>query len=290
VDGSWRRIAWLILGIGGLIVAGGLALGYGSLKLVLYGERAAGVVTELRREGSMYAPVVRFRLPYGEVREVKALGSGAPEFAVDDQVTVLYSPTDPDDFVIDAFEQLWLSAMIVTGFGCFWLLFGTVAWALSRNADLTLVGERAFTTIAAVAAVLGMLATWNATALYRSGLRAEGEVVEIRASRYTDQEEVVRGGREWRRDVERTSYAPVVRFRTAGGREIEFFGRGGSGTSYSEGDVVTVSYDPERPINARIVSFMDLWLPAVVAWGVVVLFGGCVWISRHFRMRAGSGP
>jgi hypothetical protein len=284
MDRSWRRIAWLILGIGGLIVAGGLALGYGSLKLVLYGERAAGVVTELRQEGSMYAPVVRFRLPYGEVREVKALGSGAPEFAVDDEVTVLYSPTDPDDFVIDAFEQLWLSAIIVTGFGCFWLMFGTVSWALSRNADLTIVGERAFTAIAAVAAVLGVLATWNATALYRSGLRAEGQVVEIRASQYTDQEEVVRrDGREWRRDVERTSYAPVVRFRTTQGREIEFFGRGGSGTSYSEGDLVTVSYNPERPIDARIVSFMDLWLPAAVAWGVVVLFGGCVLISRRLR-------
>ena len=83
-----------------------------------------------------------------------------------------------------------------------------------------------------VAVVLGLVATWNATALYRTGLRAEGKVTEIRASRYTDQEEVVlRGGREWRRDVERTSYAPIVHFTTVEGREIEFFGRGGSGTS-----------------------------------------------------------
>ena len=284
IDRSWRWISWVILGIGGLILAGGLALGWGSLRHVLYAERADGEVIEIRREGDMYAPVLRFRRANGEMQEVKDLGSGAPDFAVGDRVTVLYMPDDPEDFRIDTFERLWFSSIFVTVFASFWLLFGAVAWALSRNADLTLVGERAFTTIAAVAAVLGMLATWNATALYRSGLRAEGEVVEIRASRYTDQEEVVRGGREWRRDVERTSYAPVVRFRTAGGREIEFFGRGGSGTSYSEGDVVTVSYDPERPINARIVSFMDLWLPAVVAWGVVVLFGGCVWLSRRLRL------
>jgi len=284
VDRSSRWIAWLVLGIGGLIAAGGLALGYGSLKLVLYGERAPGVVTEIRREGNMYAPVIRFRLPSGEVHEAKALGSGAPEFAVDDDVTVLYAPADPDDFVIDAFEQLWLSAIIVTGFGCFWLMFGAVAWALSRNVDLAVVGERAFMTIAGVAAVLGVLAVWNATALYRSGLRAEGQVTEIRTSRYTDQEEVVlRGGREWRRDVERTSYAPVVRFTTAEGRQIEFFGRGGSGTSYQEGDVVVVAYDPARPINAHIVSFIDLWLPAAVAWGVAILFGGCVWLSRRLR-------
>jgi hypothetical protein len=279
VDKSWRWIAWLILGIGGLIVAGGLALGRGSLTLVLYGEREPGVVTEIRREGDMYAPVFRFRLPSGEAHEVKALGSGAPEFAVGDLVMVLYAPDDPDDF-----EQLWLSAIIVTGFGCFWLMFGAVAWALSRNVELAVLGERAFATIAVVAAILGIIATWNATVLYRSGLRAEGKITEIRASRYIDQEEVVlRSGREWRRDVERTSYAPIVRFTTAEGREIEFFGRGGSGTSYREGDEVTVAYDPARPVNAHIVSFTDLWLPAVVAWGVALLFGGCVWLSRRFR-------
>jgi len=284
MDKSWRWIAWLILGIGGLIAAGGLALGYGSLKLVLYGERAPGVVTEIRREGDMYAPVFRFRLPSGEGHEVKALGSGAPEFAVGDAVTVLYAPDDPDDFAIDDFEQLWLSAIFVAGFGGFWLMFGAVAWALSRNVELAVLGERAFATIAVVATLLGVVATWNATALYRTGLRAEGKVTEIRASRYTDQEEVVpRSGRGWRRDVERTSYAPIVRFTTAEGRDIEFFGRGGSGTSYREGDGVTVAYDPARPVNAHIVSFIDLWLPAVVAWGVAILFGGSVWLSRRFR-------
>jgi len=284
VDKSWRWISWLILGIGGLIVVGGLALGYGNLKLVLHGERAPGLVTEIRREGDMYAPVFRFRLPSGEAHEVKALGSGAPEFAVGDEVTVLYAPADPDDFAIDDFEQLWLSAIIVTGFGCFWLMFGAVAWALSRNVELAVLGERAFAAIAVVAALLGVVATWNATALYRTGLRAEGRVTEIRASRYTDQEEVVlRGGREWRRDIERTSYAPIVRFTTAEGREVEFFGRGGSGTSYREGDEVTVAYDPARPVNAHIVSFIDLWLPAVAAWGVALLFGGCVWLSCRFR-------
>jgi hypothetical protein len=285
VDKSWRWISWLILGIGGLIVAGGLALGYGNLKLVLYGERAPGVVTEIKREGDMYAPVFRFRLPTsGEAWEVKALGSGKPEFAVGDEVTVLYAPDNPADFAIDDFEQLWLSAIIVTGFGGFWLMFGAVAWALARDVELPVLGERVFAAIAGVAAILGIIATWNATALYRSGLRAEGKVTEIRASRYTDQEEVVlRGGREWRRDVERTSYAPIVHFVTAEGREVEFFGRGGSGTSYREGDAVTVVYDPARPVDARIVSFVDLWLPAIAAWGVAVLFGGCVWLSRRLR-------
>lgn len=264
MDRSWRWISWLILGIGGLIVAGGLALGYGSLKLVLYGERAPGVVTEMVRDGDMYAPVFRFQLPSGEAHQVMGLGAGAPEFAVGDEVAVLYAPNNPDDFAIDDFAQLWQSAIFVTGFGGLWLMFGAVAWALARNVDLAVLGERAFATIAAVAAVLGVVATWNASALYRTGLRADGRVTEIRASRYTDQAETpLRGGREWRRDVERTSYAPIVRFTTEEGREIEVFGRGGSGTSYREGDVVTVAYDPEWP-------------------------SGCVWLSRHFR-RLGGG-
>jgi hypothetical protein len=48
--------------------------------------------------------------------------------------------------------------------------------------------------------------------------------------------------------------------------------------------VVIVAYDPARPINAHIVSFVDLWLLAVAAWGVAILFGGCVWLSRRFRL------
>jgi hypothetical protein len=288
MDHSWRWPARLILGIGLLIVLGGLAIGYGNLKLVLFGVPAPAAVTEIRQEGSMYAPVFRFRLPSGEWHDAKALGSGTPEFAVGDDVTVFYAPNDPNDFVADTFEQIWLSAIIVTGFGCFWLIFGLVAWGLSRSIDLAVLGERAFGTIAAVAAVLGIVTTWNAWTRYGSGSRTQGKITEIRESRYMDQEEVRRGGREWRRDVERSSYAPIVRFTTGDGREIEFFGRGGSGTDYSEGDVVTVVYDPARPIDAHIVSFIDLWLPAAVCWGVAVLFGGCVWLSR--RMRLCHGP
>jgi hypothetical protein len=289
VDKSWRWISWVILGIGALIAAGGLMLAYGSLRLVLYGEPAPGVVTELRREGDMYAPVFRFRLPNGEAHEVKGLGAGAPEFAVGDEVSMLYAPDNPDDFVIDDFAQLWQSALIVTGFGGLWLMFGAVAWALARNVGLAILGEGLFATIAAVAAVLGIVATWNATALYRSGFRTDGRVTEIRASKYTDWDDVVlSGGHERRREVERTTYTPIVHFKTEEGREIEFFGRGGSGKSYREGDGVTVAYDPERPIDAHIVSFVDLWLPAVAAWGVAIVFGGCVWLSRRFR-RAGGG-
>jgi len=289
IDRSWRWIAWLILGIGGLILAGGFALGLGSLRHVLYAERADGEVTEIRREGDMYAPVVRFRLPGGETQEVTDLASGAPDFAVGDRLTILYMPQDPGDFRIDTFDRLWFSALFVTAFACFWLMFGAIAWALSRDVELFIVGERAFAVIAGVATVIGGVVLWNAVELYSGGMRVQGTVLEIRETRRTEQEEVRRpDGSEWRRDVERISYAPVVRFTTNEGREIEFHGRGGSDTSFAAGERVAVIYDPANPIRARIVSFLDLWLPSLASFGVALLFGGSAWLSRWARRRAGA--
>ncbi len=290
-DRSWRWIAWLILAIGGSILAGGLALGWGSLRHVLYADRADGEVVEIRRQGDMYAPVLRFRLANGESREVEDLGSGAPDFAVGDRVTVLYMPDDPDDFRIDTFERLWFSSIFVTAFACFWLLFGAVAWGLSHGVDLFILGERAFALIAGAALVIGIAALWNTVELYAGGTRTEGTVLDIRETRRTEQEDVTRpDGSDYRRTVERVSFAPVVRFTTGEGREIEFHGRGGSDRGLGPGDRVTVIYDPADPIRARIVSFLDLWLPATAAFGVAILFGGSVWLSRRSRRPRTRSP
>ena len=287
IDTSWRWIAWTILGIGGLITAGGVLMGLGNLRHALHGERADGIVTEIVREGDMYAPVVRFRLPQGETVEVKDLGSGAPDFSAGDAVTVLYLPESPRDFRLDTFERLWLMPIIITGFGGFWLMFGAVAWALSRNADLVLVGERTFSVISLLALLIGVFVLWSAVDLHASGGRARGTVTEIRESRSIVTEEVTTpGGREVRRDVERVSLAPIVRFTTPEGREIEFHGRGGSGASFTAGEVVNVVYDRSQPGRARIVSFVDLWLPAAVAFAVSLAFGTAVRLSRGSRRRA----
>ena len=287
-DNSWRWISGLILGIGGLIVIGGLALGLGSLRHVLYGERADGAVTEMRREGDMYAPVVRFQLPGGETQMVTDLASGAPDFAVGDQVTILYMPQNPRDFRIDTFDRLWFSAIFVSVFGAFWMLFGLVAWALSRGIDLAVAGETAFTAIAAASGLIGIFVLWSAADLYTGGVRTEGTVLENRESRRTESETVRRAdGREVERTVERVSFAPVVRFTTReAGREIEFHGRGGSDRAFAPGERVTVIYDAAHPIRARIVSFVDIWLPSAAAFGVTFVFGGAVWLSRRVRRRA----
>ena len=79
-------------------------------------------------------PCCAFACANGETQEVKDLGSGAPDFAVGDRVTILYMPDDPEDFRIDTFDRLWFSAIFVTVFACFWLLFGAVAWgAVARR-------------------------------------------------------------------------------------------------------------------------------------------------------------
>lgn len=281
---DWRWIASLILGIGGLVVAGGLALGFGSLRYVLYGDRVDGVVTAIERNGDMYSPVVRFRVPGGTLREVKDSGSGAPDFSVGDTVDILYMPQNPESFRISTFERLWLTPLFVTGFGAFWLMFGAVAWALSRSVELFVIGERAFMAIAVAAVVIGIFTLWSATDLYASGSRAQGRVVEIRQSRSVATEDVtLADGRKVRRSVERTSLTPIVQFTTADGREFEFHGRGGSGESYAEGDAVTVVYDTINPTHARIVSFLDLWLPAAVAFLVALLFGGAASLSARSR-------
>jgi len=179
-----------------------------------------------------------------------------------------------------------LMPIIITGFGSFWLMFGAVAWALSRNADLALVSERAFSLISLSALVIGAFVLWSAVDLYASGGRARGAVTEIRESRSIVTEEVTTpDGREVRRDVERISFAPIVRFTTPDGREIEFHGRGGSGTSFAAGKVVNVVYDRGQPSRARIVSFIDLWLPAAVSFAVALIFGGAVLLSRWSRRR-----
>ena len=140
-----------------------------------------------------------------------------------------------------------------------------------------------FAAISGGAVLVAIAATWIAATFYASGLSTEGEVLEIRITKTTEREEID-GDRRRTRDVERTSYVPVVRFTTREGREIEFHGRGGSDTAYKQGDRVAVVYDPERPINARILSFLDLWLPAAVAWAVALLFGGVVWLSRRMGL------
>ncbi len=69
-------------------------------------------------------------------------------------------------------------------------------------------------------------------------------------------------------------YRPIVEFKTATGEQITFTAKIGSQTkSYTEGDSITVHYQSDNPHNARIDSFLSLWLVPLIAWGIgAVLF------------------
>jgi hypothetical protein len=255
---------------------------------VLHGQHIDAEVVELREIKRMIAPIISFRFVDNTAREVQETATATPKRAVGDRVKLYYDPDDPDDFRVDDFDSLWFSAVFMVCFGCFWLLFGVVAWAVSRDVDMFVVGERAFGAIAVAAAVIGGIATWDAGSLLMRGLRTEGEVIDVRVDRTKETEEIERGGTRFNREVERISYAPIVRFVASDGRQVEFAACAGSETGYSVGDKVRVLYLPATPAAARLLTFLDLWLPAAVAWGVAVVFGGVVWLSRWMRRRYAS--
>jgi hypothetical protein len=264
VDRDWRWTTWAI-GIGGLMVVFGLALGLGSLRHVLHGERADGEVVEMRREGVAFAPIVRFGLPGGGAQEFKGVASNAPDLSVGGKVAILYMPQNPRDIRINTFDRLWFSPIIVTLLGTSCLLIGTVAWALSRDADLFLIAERTVAAIAVIAGLIGVFVLWSAADLYAGSSRAEG---------------IVYGSDK---TTEPASSGPFVRFKTHDGRELEFQGWRCSAGACAPGERVTVMYDPIHPVRARIASVTDIWLPAVVSVAVAAFFSGVLLILRRMR-------
>jgi hypothetical protein len=73
--------------------------------------------------------------------------------------------------------------------------------------------------------------------LERDGIQAEGTVIGLAESR----------------DEDGTSYAPVIRFQTQGGREFEFKSNYYSNPpQYKIGQKVTIIYPPDRPGEAQV--------------------------------------
>ena len=132
-DTTWRWVGWLMLGIGALVVAGGVALGMSSRSLALHGVHAEAEIVELRLISRMHAPILRFRTADGQTREVKDIAVASPGVAVGDKLKIVYRAADPDDFQIDSFDRLWMPVLFITGFGCVWLAAAFVVWAIARR-------------------------------------------------------------------------------------------------------------------------------------------------------------
>ncbi|EJN15442.1 Protein of unknown function (DUF3592) [Bradyrhizobium sp. YR681] len=85
---------------------------------------------------------------------------------------------------------------------------------------------------------------------------------------------------------------PTFQFLTRDGQAVTFTSSSGAtGQPYSDGERVRIAYDPHRPENARLLSFLTLWIaPVLLCAAGLLLAGGAVLVraglARQRRGRA----
>jgi hypothetical protein len=122
--GSVRRLGACLMVFGIGIV---LALGHYQYRLVLFGDRAEGVVEEVVARRKAYRPVVRFVSGDGqEVRFRCRQGVLQDTYAVGQSVPVYYLRSDPAFAVVASRPSLWQPLVIGTAVGLLPLVAGGV--------------------------------------------------------------------------------------------------------------------------------------------------------------------
>jgi hypothetical protein len=104
---------------------------------------------------------------------------------------------------------------------------------------------------------------WREVAFQRIAVETEGRIVGLTEHRSRE--------REGRWSV---SYFPVFQYTLPDGTVLQRRARaGGNPPSYEVGEAVRVRYDPARPTEAEIASFMQTWFFSVLLGGVGGLIG-----------------
>jgi hypothetical protein len=94
-----------------------LALSYYQLRLVLFGERTEGVVTDVVPRRKAYRPVVRFVAKDGQEVEFRCRqGVQQDTYAVGQSVPVYYLASDPTFAIVASRQSLWQPLVFVTPF------------------------------------------------------------------------------------------------------------------------------------------------------------------------------
>jgi len=134
-----------------------------------------------------------------------------------------------------------------------------------------------FTGVAALMLMIALLSSFNALSKIFREESAPGRVVDMVVQRQyiNEQDRIIRD-----------YYYPVVQFTASDGRRRSVqMTEGSQSPSHEVGDEVTVRYDPEHPLDARIKSFGSnalMWiLPGIT--GILGLgFLGAVMVVRRF--------
>ncbi len=83
---------------------------------------------------------------------------------------------------------------------------------------------------------------------------------------------------------------PTFQFVTGAGRTMTFTSSSGSTAQpYSDGERVRIAYDPRRPEDARLLSFLTLWISPVLLCGAGLLLAGGAVILRAGLARQRRG-
>jgi hypothetical protein len=138
----------------------------------------------------------------------------------------------------------------------------------------------AFSAVAAIMLMIALFSSFGVISKISKEGSAEGRVVDmvVKAQYMTDEE-----GRQLPPE---NFYYPVVEYRSADGRRhsVQLI-EGSSPASYEVGEDVTVLYDPEQPLDARIKSFsssMLMWVLPGITGILGISFLVAVLVVRKF--------
>jgi hypothetical protein len=126
---------FFVIGVG--VFAGGIYSIQQTRRFLRTAVETRGVVTEIvwreslsRSRGSSWSSYPRFRFSTSDGQEIDIVsdtGSSPPSYRVNEPVTILYDPQQPNHASIKSFSELWMLSVILCGLGAVFSSFGIVA-------------------------------------------------------------------------------------------------------------------------------------------------------------------
>jgi hypothetical protein len=113
--------------------------------------------------------------------------------------------------------------------------------------------------------------TYNRITFVNSAIPATGYIIGTKAVEKTEEKNSLKSRSRL------TTYAPVIRFQTKDGEDVEFTASYSfSSPNYSYDEEIQVLYPPSKPEKARVNTFFALWFPLILFtfFTAIVIFSG----------------